>query len=216
MNFTTSIGSAYVWVDLVSLQTKSKYRGIHTLWPYYEARFKSFVATTMHANWAQSYRMRPTAPQELIGCSVGKLWHMITYAVDLLCWLCWLLILVKLGRQNQFTATFDELMIWANLVTMAQHQGWRAAGLTVWPDWEKESYPEAKDLALMPLFALLFPTVRYFLDNCILEVSHFSFSTQNPFLVAQSGRDYAVFDGDKSLCMCHRSTLFGSISKLYA
>jgi len=52
---------------------------------------------------------------------------------------------------------------------MAQHQGWRAAGLTVWPDWEKESYPEAKDLALMPLFALLFPTVRYFLDNCILE-----------------------------------------------
>ena len=72
-------------------------------------------------------------------------------------------------------------------MTMAQHQGWRAAGLTVWPDWEKESYPEAKDLALMPLFALLFPTVRFFLDNYILEVSHFSFSTQNPFLVAQSG-----------------------------
>ena len=50
-----------------------------------------------------------------------------------------------------------------------------------WPDWEKESYPAAKDLLMMPLFAVLFPTVRFFFDHLILEVKS-SFSSYYSFL----------------------------------
>lgn len=39
-----------------------------------------------------------------------------------------------------------------------------------WPDWEEESDPQLKDLVLVPVFALVFPTVRYLLDKYILEV----------------------------------------------
>lgn len=38
-----------------------------------------------------------------------------------------------------------------------------------WPDWEKESYPATRDLLMIPVFAVLFPTVRYFFDRLILE-----------------------------------------------
>jgi hypothetical protein len=38
------------------------------------------------------------------------------------------------------------------------------------PDWEKESYPEINDLVLMPIFAIIFPLVRYLLDSFIFEV----------------------------------------------
>eukprot|EP01018_Ginkgo_biloba_P016002 Gb_07027 [translate_table: standard] len=36
-------------------------------------------------------------------------------------------------------------------------------------DWEMETYPCNKDLILLPFFAILFPSVRYFLDRFIFE-----------------------------------------------
>ncbi|KAG0495801.1 hypothetical protein HPP92_000465 [Vanilla planifolia] len=36
-------------------------------------------------------------------------------------------------------------------------------------DWEKESYPAYEDFAAVPLFALFFPTVRFFLDRYVFE-----------------------------------------------
>ncbi|KAL1807069.1 hypothetical protein DCAR_0832934 [Daucus carota subsp. sativus] len=36
-------------------------------------------------------------------------------------------------------------------------------------DWEQESYPEYQDLAVLPLFAVFFPSVRYFLDRFLFE-----------------------------------------------
>jgi hypothetical protein len=48
----------------------------------------------------------------------------------------------------------------------------RLRGVVAWPDWEKESYPDAKDLLMIPLFAVVFPTVRYCFDF-ILEVRCF-------------------------------------------
>ncbi|GFZ00184.1 ASC1-like protein [Actinidia chinensis var. chinensis] len=36
-------------------------------------------------------------------------------------------------------------------------------------DWEKESYPEYKDFAILPFFALFFPSVRFFLDRFVFE-----------------------------------------------
>jgi hypothetical protein len=47
--------------------------------------------------------------------------------------------------------------------------GWLAKG-DLWPDWEQESYPELRDLALIPVFAVLFPTARFFLDKFVFEV----------------------------------------------
>jgi hypothetical protein len=38
------------------------------------------------------------------------------------------------------------------------------------PDWEKESYTEHRDLVLMPVFALVFLSVRYLLDSFIFQV----------------------------------------------
>jgi hypothetical protein len=38
------------------------------------------------------------------------------------------------------------------------------------PDWEKESYPKIDDLVLMPIFAIIFPLMRYVLDSFIFEV----------------------------------------------
>lgn len=37
-------------------------------------------------------------------------------------------------------------------------------------DWEQESYPEYGDFAVLPFFALLFPSVRFFLDRFLFEV----------------------------------------------
>lgn len=36
-------------------------------------------------------------------------------------------------------------------------------------DWEHETYPTLEDFAILPLFALLFPTVRFFLDRFVFE-----------------------------------------------
>ncbi|XP_009617339.1 ASC1-like protein isoform X1 [Nicotiana tomentosiformis] len=36
-------------------------------------------------------------------------------------------------------------------------------------DWEEESYPQYEDFIVLPLFALFFPTVRYFLDKFLFE-----------------------------------------------
>ncbi|CAA2977463.1 ASC1 [Olea europaea subsp. europaea] len=36
-------------------------------------------------------------------------------------------------------------------------------------DWEQESYPEHKDFAALPIFAIFFPTVRFFLDRFVFE-----------------------------------------------
>ncbi len=38
------------------------------------------------------------------------------------------------------------------------------------PDWEKESYTEHRDLVLMPVFALVFLSVRFLLDSFIFQV----------------------------------------------
>ncbi|KAJ8752259.1 hypothetical protein K2173_003895 [Erythroxylum novogranatense] len=43
------------------------------------------------------------------------------------------------------------------------------AGRDGFINWEAESYPEAKDLLLIPLFALLFPTLRLYLDTYVFE-----------------------------------------------
>ena len=45
-----------------------------------------------------------------------------------------------------------------------------------WPDWEKESYPDARDLMMIPLFAMVFPTVRYCFD-LMLDVSDHNLSS---------------------------------------
>ena len=37
--------------------------------------------------------------------------------------------------------------------------------------WEQESYPIPKDLVFVPLLALIFPTVRLFLDRYVFEVN---------------------------------------------
>jgi hypothetical protein len=52
----------------------------------------------------------------------------------------------------------------------------------MWPDWEKESYPEVRDLALIPLFAIFFPTLRFFLDKFVFGVGDMLFS-QPPLFV---------------------------------
>lgn len=39
-----------------------------------------------------------------------------------------------------------------------------------WPDWEHESKCTVADLALVPVFAVIFPTVRFLLDTLIFEV----------------------------------------------
>ncbi|CAL5350025.1 unnamed protein product [Camellia sinensis] len=36
-------------------------------------------------------------------------------------------------------------------------------------DWEQESYPEYEDFIVLPFFALLFPSVRFFLDRYVFE-----------------------------------------------
>ncbi|GER31898.1 LAG1 longevity assurance homolog 3 [Striga asiatica] len=36
-------------------------------------------------------------------------------------------------------------------------------------EWEQESYPQYEDFVLLPLFALFFPTVRFFLDRFVFE-----------------------------------------------
>uniref|UniRef100_A0A2P2LBL2 Uncharacterized protein n=1 Tax=Rhizophora mucronata TaxID=61149 RepID=A0A2P2LBL2_RHIMU len=38
-------------------------------------------------------------------------------------------------------------------------------------DWEHESYPDYSDYVVLPLFALFFPSVRFFLDRFVFEVS---------------------------------------------
>ncbi|CAH9110686.1 unnamed protein product [Cuscuta epithymum] len=38
-----------------------------------------------------------------------------------------------------------------------------------WNDWEHESYPSYGDLALLPLFVLFFPTIRFLLDRFLFE-----------------------------------------------
>lgn len=37
-------------------------------------------------------------------------------------------------------------------------------------DWEYESYPSYEDFAVLPLFAVFFPTVRFLLDRFVFEV----------------------------------------------
>ncbi|KAL3654347.1 ASC1-like protein [Castilleja foliolosa] len=36
-------------------------------------------------------------------------------------------------------------------------------------EWEQESYPQHEDFIVLPLFALFFPTVRFFLDRFVFE-----------------------------------------------
>lgn len=45
-----------------------------------------------------------------------------------------------------------------------------------WPDWEHESKCTVADLALVPVFAVIFPTVRFLLDTLIFEVLSLSLS----------------------------------------
>ncbi|XP_002982720.2 ASC1-like protein [Selaginella moellendorffii] len=44
------------------------------------------------------------------------------------------------------------------------------AGVWRWPGWEVESYPKLTDLAMVPLFGLFFPAVRFVLDRFVFEV----------------------------------------------
>lgn len=38
-------------------------------------------------------------------------------------------------------------------------------------EWERESYPGYRDFAALPVFAIFFPTLRFFLDRIVFEVS---------------------------------------------
>lgn len=67
----------------------------------------------------------------------------------------------------QQRSSFVEVM--AYLEQLRHVAGWLAKG-NLWPDWEQESYPEFRDLALIPVFAVLFPTARFFLDKFVFEV----------------------------------------------
>lgn len=37
-------------------------------------------------------------------------------------------------------------------------------------DWEQESYPSYGDFAVLPLFVLFFPAIRFLLDRFVFEV----------------------------------------------
>lgn len=55
-------------------------------------------------------------------------------------------------------------------------------------DWEHESYPKYEDFIVLPLFALFFPTVRFFLDRFIFEVPFrfiYVFCSTGSFIVAR-------------------------------
>lgn len=41
--------------------------------------------------------------------------------------------------------------------------------LSILLDWDQESYPKFQDFLALPVFALFFPTVRYFLDRFVFE-----------------------------------------------
>ena len=43
-------------------------------------------------------------------------------------------------------------------------------------DWHNESYPAYHDFYLLPIFALFFPSLRFFLDRFIFEVRTLPFS----------------------------------------
>lgn len=42
-------------------------------------------------------------------------------------------------------------------------------------NWEQESYPAYEDFAVLPFFALYFPSVRFFLEKFVFEVLLFIF-----------------------------------------
>lgn len=53
-----------------------------------------------------------------------------------------------------------------------------------WPNWETESYPEAKDLMMIPAFSVFFFTIRYVLDTFVFEVTCPNLSSL--FMLSQS------------------------------
>jgi hypothetical protein len=65
--------------------------------------------------------------------------------------------------------------------------GWIAnkggGGFFGWPNWDEETYPEIQDLGLIPLFAILFPTVRFFLDKFVFEVRYVFSQAQQQLLL---------------------------------
>jgi hypothetical protein len=52
-----------------------------------------------------------------------------------------------------------------------------------WPNWDEESYPDIQDLVLIPLFAILFPTLRFFLDKFVFEVRYVFSQAQQQLLL---------------------------------
>ncbi len=52
-----------------------------------------------------------------------------------------------------------------------------------WPNWDEETYPEIQDLGLIPLFAILFPTLRFFLDKFVFEVRYVFSQAQQQLLL---------------------------------
>jgi hypothetical protein len=52
-----------------------------------------------------------------------------------------------------------------------------------WPNWDEETYPEIQDLVLIPLFAILFPTLRFFLDKFVFEVRYVFSQAQQQLLL---------------------------------
>jgi hypothetical protein len=52
-----------------------------------------------------------------------------------------------------------------------------------WPNWDEESYPDIQDLVLIPLFAILFLTLRFFLDKFVFEVRYVFSQTQQQLLL---------------------------------
>ncbi len=52
-----------------------------------------------------------------------------------------------------------------------------------WPNWDEETYPEIQDLVLIPLFAILFTTLRFFLDKFVFEVRYVFSQAQQQLLL---------------------------------
>lgn len=80
--------------------------------------------------------------------------------------------------------------------------------------WEQESYPIPKDLVFVPILALIFPTLRLFLDRFVFEVNSLPVLSPmlNPFSSTILSYDLVCFfsyDRNSQVllfCYCYVST----------
>lgn len=74
------------------------------------------------------------------------------------------------------------LSIFSNFL-QNKNMGLTLMGLSNSINWESESYPEFNDIWPLPFFALLFPSVRLFLDKFVFEVCNYQLFNFSSFLL---------------------------------